>query len=85
MQVVMQLHFSTTAGEDFICLKGISTEAANHKNVPLHVTGVSGAVVTVETDDSFTGDVQDADDGIGFAQATRRHSISMYYSTYTKH
>ena len=64
--------FSTTAGEDFICLKGISTEAANHKNVPLHVTGVSGAVVTVETDDSFTGDVQDADDGIGFAQATRR-------------
>ena len=60
--------FSTTAGEDYMVLKGFSTEAANFKNVPLKVTAQSGSTVTVQHDNSYTS----ATSVSGFAQATRR-------------
>ena len=60
--------FSTTAGEDYMVLKGFDTEAANFKNVPLKVTARSGSTVTVQHDNSYTAGTSVS----GFAQATRR-------------
>lgn len=60
--------FSTTAGEDYMVLKGFDTEAANFKNVPLKVTAQSGSTVTVQHDNSYTSGTSVS----GFAQATRR-------------
>lgn len=60
--------FSTTAGEDYMVLKGFDDEDANFKNVPLKVTAQSGSTVTVQHDNSYTS----ATSVSGFAQATRR-------------
>jgi lambda family phage minor tail protein L len=60
--------FSTTAGEDYMVLKGFDDEDANFKNVPLKVTAQSGSTVTVQHDNSYTSGTSVS----GFAQATRR-------------
>ena len=67
--------FSTTAGEDYMVLKGFDTEAANFKNVPLKVTAQAGKTVTVQHDNSYISQLDGDSNPIpvsGFAQATRR-------------
>ena len=54
--------FSTSEGENRVVIKGSTTAAADHKSIPLKVTGVDtsadlGGSLTVQTDDSFTSDL----------------------------
>ena len=51
----------------------MATASANHKNVPLYVTGNSGATITVQTDGSHTAGVGSSpyEDTLGYIQGCR--------------
>ncbi len=63
----------TFAAGEYIVLKGMSTETANHKNVPLYVLGNSGDEITVQTDGSHTATIGTGSSlpTIGYVQVCR--------------